>query len=140
MAERGTPSCVLWSTQETINAEIPSVTAIIESLIAVPLYWLIAVYFETYLPLLTAAAAAPLVLLRSDQSTALGVRWFKAWAAKQTDDQGHGRRRKAKQIALHPVVVASSLLGCLAAGVTAFLFLKLRTGQDGPWFLLAYAA
>jgi hypothetical protein len=70
------PKWVWWSTHETIQNEVPSVTAILETIIAVPLYWWIALHTGVVLPLLVGAAVAPLVLLRSDQSVALGLEWF----------------------------------------------------------------
>jgi hypothetical protein len=69
-------SWVWFSTRETIEKEVPSVTAILETIIAVPLYWWIAFKFGSFWPLIVDAAVAPMVLLRSDQSVALGVKWF----------------------------------------------------------------
>lgn len=66
----------IFSTQDS---EIPALTAIIESILAVIFYWWVAIRFETYLPLLLSAFAAPLVLLRSKQSIALGRNWFLYW-------------------------------------------------------------
>jgi hypothetical protein len=64
-----------WSTTETIQNEVPCVTAILETLIAVPLYWWIALRIGVIQPLLVSVLIAPLVLLRSEESVALGVRW-----------------------------------------------------------------
>jgi hypothetical protein len=64
-----------WSTKESIEADIPSIAAIVETVVAVPLYWWITLKFGTLLPLLISVVVAPLVLLRSDQSVALGARW-----------------------------------------------------------------
>jgi len=72
-----------WSTRESISNDVPSVTAIIETTIAVPAYWWIAIHFETYLPLLISAAIALLVLLRSEESVALGVRWFMTYVDRE---------------------------------------------------------
>src|SRR5215213_3651046 len=65
-----------WSTSESIQNDLPCVTAIIETLLAVPLYWLISLKVGMIQPLLVAAAIAPLVLLRSEESVALGIRWY----------------------------------------------------------------
>ena len=54
-----------WSTTESIQKDVPSVTAIIETLIAVPLYWWIALQVGMLPSLLIGLAVAPLVLLRS---------------------------------------------------------------------------
>src|SRR5215470_5220844 len=64
------------STQESIEKEVPSVTAILETIIAVLLYWWIALQVGVVLPLLISAAVAPLVLLRSESAVALGLQWF----------------------------------------------------------------
>jgi hypothetical protein len=58
---------------------VPSVTAILETIIAVPLYWWIALQTGWVLPLLISVAVAPFVLLRSEQSVALGVTWLLSW-------------------------------------------------------------
>jgi hypothetical protein len=65
-----------WSTHESIQNELPSVMAILETIITVPLYWWVALRVGVVLPLLISAAVAPMVLLRSDDSVALGVKWF----------------------------------------------------------------
>src|SRR4051812_33250972 len=70
------PRWVFWSTRESIDNDVPSVTAILETIIAVPAYWFIAIHFSTYLPLLFSIAVAPLVLLRSDESIELGIILF----------------------------------------------------------------
>jgi hypothetical protein len=68
------PKWVWFSTHETIQNEVPSVTAILETIIAVPLYWWIALHTGLVLPLLISAAVAPFVLLRSDASVELGLK------------------------------------------------------------------
>jgi hypothetical protein len=73
-----------WSTTESIQNEVPSVTAILETLIAVPLYWWIALHVGVVQPLLISALIAPLVLLRSEESVALGIRWFVAFERRIT--------------------------------------------------------
>jgi hypothetical protein len=67
------PKWVWFSTHETIENEVPSVTAILETVIAVPLYWWIALKVGIFWPLLISAAVAPLVLLRSERSVKLGT-------------------------------------------------------------------
>jgi hypothetical protein len=68
-----------WSPPESIASETPSVMAIAETVLAIGAYWYYAIHFNNYLPLIIGAAIAPLVLLRSDKSVALGVRWFLAF-------------------------------------------------------------
>src|SRR5262245_50955677 len=74
-----------WSTPESIESETPSVMAIVETVIAVCLYWYYAMHFDSYLPLMISIAVAPLVLLRSDESVALGVKWFRAFETSLDD-------------------------------------------------------
>jgi hypothetical protein len=66
-------SWCFWSTSESIRNDVPSVMAIIETLIAIPLYWWIVITFETYLPFVVSIIVAPVVLLRSDNSVKLGL-------------------------------------------------------------------
>src|SRR5256885_9754333 len=77
---------VWWSTHESIAAEVPSVTAIIETILAVLLYWWIAIHLGTYAHLLLGVCVAPLVLLRSDASVAMGLAWFEDWELKITEE------------------------------------------------------
>lgn len=72
----GAPVWCWFSTTDSIKAEKPSVTAVMETVIAVPVFWWIAIEIGTVLPLLFSAFVAPLMLLRSTTSTALSVRWF----------------------------------------------------------------
>jgi hypothetical protein len=65
-----------WSTTESIQNEVPSVTAILETLIAAPLYWWVALRIGLIYPMLISVAIAPFVLLRSQESVALGIRWL----------------------------------------------------------------
>jgi hypothetical protein len=58
---------------------VPSVTALVETVIAVPLSWWIALRTDWVLPLLIGVAVAPFALLRSEQSAALGVTWLLSW-------------------------------------------------------------
>jgi hypothetical protein len=59
-----------------------SVLACVETAIAVALYWWVAIRFDTHWHLLTSVFIAPLLLLRSPESIAAGLRWFtKDWFA-----------------------------------------------------------
>lgn len=68
-----------WSTHQSIAAEVPSVWAIAETILAVIAYWWVAHAFETYAHLVAGILVAPLVLLRSDQSIKLGLDCFDRW-------------------------------------------------------------
>lgn len=74
---------VWFSTRDTIAKGIFSVTATIETIIAAPLYWWVAIHFETWWPLIFSACIAPLVLMRSGESVALGVKWFDGFMSKR---------------------------------------------------------
>ena len=57
-----------------------SVLACVETVFAVALYWWIAIRWDTHWHLVTSVFVAPLLLLRSPESVAAGVRWFmKDW-------------------------------------------------------------
>jgi len=77
MAER--PRWLFWSTRDSIEHDVPSIAAIIETALAAPLFWWLAGHVGFYLPLLISMAVAPFVLLRSDESVKLGLRWFLKW-------------------------------------------------------------
>jgi hypothetical protein len=125
---------MFWSTRDSINNDTPSVTAIIETVLAVLVYWWVAIRHETYLPLLISAAVAPLVLLRSDQSVRLGVDWFKAWEANVWKDTrlflqlGSWQRRL-----LLAVVLANALLTFVTSYLTARHFLAGINGWSPSW-------
>src|SRR5258708_6462435 len=76
------PKWLWWSTPESIELQITSISAIVETLIAVPFYWWATVHFHSYALLILSACVAPLVLMRSDQSIALGVKWFTQYAER----------------------------------------------------------
>jgi hypothetical protein len=59
--------------------------AIIETVLAVAAYWGIAIYWETHLHLLISICVAPLLLLRSPQSTEAGARWFYDYMKNKTE-------------------------------------------------------
>ena len=64
------------SSEESRAADKVSILAIAEVIFSVAVYWWIAVTFDTYLHLIISIALAPLVLIRSPQSVALGVEMF----------------------------------------------------------------
>ena len=125
---------IFWSTRDSISNETPSVTAIIETVVAVLVYWWVAIRLETYLPLLISAAVAPLVLLRSDQSVRLGVDWFKAWEANVWNDTRFFRQLGPWQRrVLLAVVLVNSLITIVTSYVTARHFLAGINGWSVGW-------
>nr|VFJ47973.1 MAG: hypothetical protein BECKFW1821A_GA0114235_10188 [Candidatus Kentron sp. FW]VFJ51698.1 MAG: hypothetical protein BECKFW1821B_GA0114236_10106 [Candidatus Kentron sp. FW] len=67
------------STPESVERNEPTALAIFETVLAVAAYWGIAVWFDTHIHLLVSICVAPLLLLRSKESTEKGVRWFAAY-------------------------------------------------------------
>jgi hypothetical protein len=71
------PRRFVWhSDAESVAAGIPSILAIVESGAAAIAYVLIGYYLHTLDHLLISICIAPLLLLRSNQSVELGVKWF----------------------------------------------------------------
>ena len=64
------------ATLESRAAGKVSVLACVETVLAVVLYWWIAIRWDTHWHLVTSVFVAPLLLLRSPESIAAGVRWF----------------------------------------------------------------
>jgi len=96
-----------WSTYESVENEVLSVTAILETIIAIPIYWWIALQVGTVLPLLISAAVAPLVLLRSEPSVALGLQWFKKFEENIKTEIEYRNLPLAKQFIVWVVVALS---------------------------------
>ncbi|GEM_PF-3871303 len=129
---------VFWSTRESIENNVPSVTAIVETIVAVPLYWAVAIYFETYGVLLFALAVAPMVLLRSDKSVALGRDWFMAWEKKSWDDSRQlGELSVAEYGGVWLVGAGSAAVLCtIAYFVTRYCLIDVNT-SDAIWLSAA---
>ncbi|MBF0368608.1 MAG: hypothetical protein HQL52_04045 [Magnetococcales bacterium] len=72
------------STDESIAKGEPTVLAIVETLLAICAYWWIAWYYDTHYHLLISITIAPLLLLRSKESTEKGVAWFVAYYNDET--------------------------------------------------------
>ena len=77
-----------WSTAESVRNRDLSVTALLETIVAVGLYLWVSTRFGLLLPLYIAVAAAPFVLLRSEDSVALGLRWFALWSIADKYEEG----------------------------------------------------
>jgi hypothetical protein len=73
------PSLVLFSTAASVEAGVFSLSAAIEVILAITIYWTIAIYLETQAHLWASVIIAPLLLLRSDTSVALALRWFEQY-------------------------------------------------------------
>ncbi|QQZ30209.1 hypothetical protein HMY34_16370 [Thiothrix subterranea] len=71
------------STDESIAAGQISVLSVLETFFALGLYGWLAFHFEHQWWLLISAVAAPIILLRSPESKALGVKWFRSYWEKR---------------------------------------------------------
>ena len=67
---------VIRSTSNSIQNKNISLLAIVESVLAVVIYWWVAVYFQTHLHLVISVFAAPLLLLRSIRSCEYAKSWW----------------------------------------------------------------
>ena len=82
------------ATLESRAAGKVSVLACAETVFAVALYWWIAIRWDTHWHLLSSVFIAPVLLLRSPESIALGVRWFmKDWLGFENYEQWSAKKR-----------------------------------------------
>jgi hypothetical protein len=119
-----TPLFVWWSTESSIRDHIPSALATLEVLIALTGWWSYAAYFQTFSHIWISICVAPLLLLRSNQSVALGVNWFfsyKETLRKSRDElasftQKFSEQKKSRQLFSRdlPPFVAEGLSGMLS--------------------------
>jgi hypothetical protein len=79
MSETSQKSWVWRSTEESRAAGQISVLAVFETLVCVVLYWVLLLWLGVTWNHWMILIATPLVLLRSEQSVALGVKWFSAF-------------------------------------------------------------
>jgi hypothetical protein len=130
------PKWVSWSTRESIEQHCPSITAIVETLVAVPLYWWLAIHFETYGFLIFSAFVAPLVLLRSNESVLLGVKWATKWETFEQEEHWNELPRGKKAFALAVALIA--ILGSTVAAHT-FGAAYLVYQEDSTAFVQGFA-
>ena len=65
---------VLVSTSESLKSKEVSFLAIVETILAVGIYWGLAAYYDMYWHLISSILVAPLLLLSSDKSVKIGIR------------------------------------------------------------------
>lgn len=123
---------VFFSTRESVENNIPSLAALIETFLAVAAYWAASIYFETYLLMIASVIVAPLVLLRSDASVILGIRWFTNWEKNLDQLERNPRSKLASYNVLTPWTIIM-----VAVGVAASLSYVLTTqfGFSGTWWI-----
>ena len=76
MAEQSERRWVWFSTPASVDAEKISVLAVLETLLAIGLTIGLAIHFETLTYIAITACIAPFMLLRTPESTEMGVDWF----------------------------------------------------------------
>lgn len=136
----------LFSNPESVERGEPSWLALIETVWATLLYWGMAWYSQTDWPILIPLGVAPLLLLRSPESTLRGARWFAAYLADKTDITPFGTPIQFWGIML-PLIVgvtslcASWLADMLLPNYTQWdLFVRaLLVGMVAMWIAMAIA-
>jgi len=77
MTEQSSAKSIRWySTVESAENLEFSVLAVLESICAVSLSLWLTWYFQSYTHVIVAIVLAPLLLLRTEESTQLGLKWF----------------------------------------------------------------
>jgi hypothetical protein len=76
------PLFVWSSTDDSVDDRTFSILAAVEVAISIALYWAFAIWFQTQIHLWVSIIIAPVLLLRSDASVALGVKWFEQYIDK----------------------------------------------------------
>lgn len=73
----GKTGWVAWSNDGSVSERRVSLFAAVETLACLALYWIIAAHFHTHWHLLVSASAAIFLLLRTQESVALGLRLYR---------------------------------------------------------------
>jgi hypothetical protein len=116
---------VLYSTPESRRAGSISLLAVVETVFSTALFWWLGIAFDTYLHIWLTVVAAPLFLLRSPASIALGAELFvRYWQ----HENGH---RNPIQFA--PVAVCAAVVAGLVTWVLADMWLMTATGMAAFW-------
>ena len=124
----------LWSTEESIKNDELSWAALIETLVAVLFYWWLAVRYETYAPLMTGAGVAWLLLLRSEESVALGAKWFGTWESEWQEGRRDWHQISHKEHRLiFMVATVAAVVGWLVSYASAKTILANVIGMDAYW-------
>ncbi|MEM7428934.1 MAG: hypothetical protein AAF441_22845 [Pseudomonadota bacterium] len=118
---------IVWTSRsEGADKDAISVLACAEVALSVTAYWWIATTYDTYAILLMAAVATPLVLLRSDQSVELGVRWFKRYFDAWVSDDAPA----------NPTVLVSAVLACLGTVALGTIGTQILLAEYDGWSLV----
>nr|VFJ61681.1 MAG: hypothetical protein BECKFW1821C_GA0114237_1001104 [Candidatus Kentron sp. FW] len=115
------------STPNSVRKNQPTVLAIFETLVAVVAYWGIAWWLDTHIHLLMSICVAPLLLLRSKESTEKGVLWFLAYFGGKTKIDP-----KETPVRFWAII----LLGGLIGGICVYALAKSVLIEQTGWVLL----
>jgi len=121
-----------FSNEESVERDEVRFWAIVETLAAMAAFWWVAIRYETFLLLTTSLFVAPLLLLRSVESTHLAVKWLDKgmFASGRPDDflrtEEAGRRVVWRWIWIVFVIAVAVILGL--DYVVAELFLAGHAG------------
>lgn len=77
MPRRRQKGWIWWSAAQTVHRGDISVLAIVETIAATSLSLWVAIRYQTISHLVVGACVAPLLLLRTEQSVRLGLKWFR---------------------------------------------------------------
>jgi hypothetical protein len=118
------------SSLRSVKRGEPTWLACIETLLAIAAYWGIAIYWDTHLHLLLSICTAPLLLLRSPESTEAGARWFYDYWNNETEIN-----LKETPLRFWAII----LIACIISGAASYLFAEyFLTGHIG-WPLFGRA-
>jgi hypothetical protein len=79
----------IWSTEQSVAKNEPTIMALAETLLAVAISVGIAIRYQTLTHVALGACIAPFLLMRSPESVALGVRWFNYVKPKQLSESAN---------------------------------------------------
>ena len=68
------------SNKDSVTRGEVSILAVVETLFAISLVFYLSIHFNTLRWLVVSICVTPLLLLRTEESTRLGIRWFDRWA------------------------------------------------------------
>lgn len=121
--KKSSPRAWVWHcTDDSIAAGQISVLSLLETVLAVSLYIWLAFQFEHQWWLLISAVAAPIILLRSPESKALGVKWLKSYWDVE---------RKWEDISLREKIIVLSITALCTSSLTWWLTSNVLLQQHG---------
>ncbi len=106
-----------------------------ETLLAIGVFWWVALKWETFFLLYTSLLIAPLLFLRSPKSVAQGVEWFdNGFFPTKSPEDPEARAAVVKQLAKSSIWIAIALGVCVVTGYLAIkVILVSFEGLGGFW-------